>query len=283
MPTRASAVSALRTQRSESLASQWLRLHPTRWSAVKVKHASPTFRAVEMAKRVNAANRGTTRPTTPLEMQAVLDGNEGIAKGHPFWAQLKQYGVKPEQAHAAVYSMTELPGVTSILAMKGDDFVVAHHLAPARAMANVAAGLAAGQPLETLLTANQARLTPAEIQALRQANRQAPPAALELATQQLGNRAGLLLVDDAAEATSHATERVTIFESLLKARTAWLGASGADPVSLSTYQQSSAFGLEFAALRELAVLAPAKAATLGKAFVSALQRSAPTASPFGSR
>ncbi len=247
----------------ETRLEAWHRLHdPKMVEPKKVRTQVISDQAKAASKKMNMS---------PRAWQDMLDGLEGAAKANAFWPALKQMGVTSPQASAAVRSLKAFDADrrTSLLPHVG---VVGLKKEVARAaqLTGVVNGLLAGKPIDSLvkgLDANQAKV-------LLQAKRLGPAFVLHSAITMLDSHLAHTITDNPADLLTFPKETEAALEASLKGRTAWLKLPAKDSVDASTYVSVSGIQTEFGHLRELAVLNPAKAQTLGKAYVTALKAAA---------
>ncbi len=265
MPTRVQSTSPRRAPSMESRLDTWHRLHDAvPREPVKVHHARAGADARVMADRVGPGSGGATG------MQEMLDGLEGAARSNPFWPALQQMGVTPRQAHAAVSSLQrfdETERRTSLTTSGAGTATLEKDVKRARGLAGVVDGLLANQPLPGLLKGLEA----VDARVLTQAQRLGPAFVLHSALTLLENRVGTAITDSPTDLLEFPQDVQRALESSIRGRTRWLQMPGADPVDRSAYVGTNGYDPAFGHLRELAVLDPGKAQTLGKAFVAALQ------------
>ena len=259
MPSRIAPVRTAVVPRRESSLDAWHRLHDARM--VEPKKVRTAVITPEAKKLSTAVGRGLT----PRAAQDMLDELQAFAKTNAFWPELKRMGVTDRQAHAAVNSLKnfELNRRTSVLEINGVVGLKAQ-VASATKLAAVVNGLVAGKSIDSLVK----NLTATEQKVLLQAKRLGPEFVLHSAITMLDTRLEATITDSPADLITFPKETAAALESSIRGRMAWLKMPDSDRGS---YVPMAEYGTEFGHLKELAVLDPAKAQLLGKAFVAQLK------------
>lgn len=270
MPQRIAAPATRPAANLGTMLDTWHRLHdPSMAPPKKVHTAAISSQAKKLSENWG---RSGSKSLSAREWQDTLDELQGFAKANPFWPALKQMGVTDTQAHAAVHSLKSFDASrrTSLADVTGMDGLK-KGLDRATQFTGVVNGLLAGKSIDGLLKG----LTPVEAKALTNAQRLGPAFVLHSAVTMLNNSLGCAITDNATDLLSSPKETAAALEAAVRGRTAWLKMGDRDEVDVLGYIDVNAgYAEEFGNLRELAVLDPARAQAVGKAFVSALQAAA---------
>ncbi len=255
---------------AKQLLDRWAMLHEE-IAPAPAKPSPITARAREMAAKLKTADPASA--ITARDCQDLFDDAVAYAKAQPFFEALSTMGFGPSEAAVAMralrsYDETVRTDGTAVALVKGSPSSLAQREQVA-ALTKVTEKVLAGKTIDEFL-----RSPPPGLEAVAATLKQLPGKAgrLEILCATLDAQLASFMTDQPTQLVDDAQLLQPALEAQIMARTAWLGQKGTDPGALSIYCSNDAGWDELSLLRELTVLAPARAAELGSDFTKALKK-----------